>query len=170
MGAVDSFTRHSVAWLPKARKLLHSPAPPHLPGGLVIRPRIPAQQHGREVSANEDMRKGSSCWGSLNRRIKASGRSCSQLGGRWGWWEPARGSWCGEQSSPSTGTHAHTEHLFAPMDVQGSFAVINLGGGAAGRRGRKAFGCEERLGEERKMNSLPWHLSCHQPCGLSLWL
>lgn len=55
MGAVDSFTRHSVAWLPKARKLLHSPAPPHLPGGLVIRPRIPAQQHGREVSANEDI-------------------------------------------------------------------------------------------------------------------
>ena len=72
---------------------------------------------------------------------------------------------------PSTGTHAHTEHLFTPpMDVQGAFAVINWGRGG-GRRGRKAFGClAGRLGEERKMNSLSWHLPCHQPCGLSLWL
>lgn len=92
------------------------------------------------------MRKGSSCWDSLNRRIKASGRSCSRLGGQWGRWERAEAAGVASQA-PSTSTHAHTEHLFTPMDTQGAFVVTNWGG-TGGVRGGWCGGGLRGEGEE----------------------
>lgn len=64
--------------------------------------------------------------------------------------------------APSTSTHAHTEHLFTPMDMQGAFVVTNWGGGGgggmAGAEGRekKAFGWGGA--GKKKINSLSRHL------------
>lgn len=69
------------------------------------------------------MRIGSSCWDSLNGSIKDSGRSSSRLSEHWGLSEQGPEAAGGEQSSPPS-THAHAEHLFTPMDVQGALFLL----------------------------------------------
>ena len=49
--------------------------------------------------------------------------------------------------APSTSTHAHTEHLFTPMDTQGAFVVTNWGGGGGVRGGWRGGGLKGE-GEE----------------------
>lgn len=66
--------------------------------------------------------------------------------------------------APSTSTHAHTEHLFTPMDMQGAFVVTNWGGGrgmawrGAEGEGRRRHLVGVGVGKEKKMNSLSRHL------------
>lgn len=85
------------------------------------------------MSENKDMRKGSSCWDSLNVRIKDSGRSSSCLWGHWNCLSRAPRQLGLRAKQPSTSTHAHIEHLFTPMLLQGAFISIKWGR-------RKAFG------------------------------
>ena len=101
-----------------------------------------APQKGNECKRRH-MSKESSCWDSLNRRMKGWRRSCRGGTGAWG-------SWCGQQSSPPPALTPTQNIRFRPLEVQGAFVVIN-----GGRW--KAF-VRVGLGEERKAISLSWHL------------